>query len=135
MIRMELSRVVINETSEAQVIVLKEKEGPRSFPILIGIMEAAAIDRAVHERPLMRPLTHDLLNNILMQLDINLEKVIINDLRGGTFYARLMLSRNGEQIEIDSRPSDAIALAAMRDTPIYVEENVLEQVCKSDDFA
>ena len=135
MIRMELSRVIINETSEAQVIVLKEKEGLRSFPILIGIMEAAAIDRAVHERPLLRPLTHDLLNNILQNLDVDLDRVIINDLRGGTFYARLMLKRNGKEIEVDSRPSDAIALAAMRDTPIFVEEKVLDQVCKSDDFA
>lgn len=132
---MELSRVIINETSEAQVIVLKEKEGPRSFPILIGIMEAAAIDRAVHERPLMRPLTHDLINNILQNLEVDVDRVIINDLRGGTFYARLMLKRNGEEVEVDSRPSDAIVLAAMRDTPIFVEEKVLDQVCKSDDFA
>lgn len=130
MVRMELSQVIINEASEAQIIVLKEQDGPRSFPILIGTIEAAAIDRGVHERRTPRPMTHDLLNNLINDLDVHLERVVINDLRQKTFYARLVILRDGERIEVDSRPSDAIALAVRVGAPIFVEEEVFDMVGK-----
>jgi hypothetical protein len=132
MVRMDLSRIVITETSDQQIIVLKEREGQRAFPIVIGIYEASAIDRGVKEIPTERPLTHDLVRNIIEALGAELLQVIINDLRDNTFFAKLILSRNGKQVEVDSRPSDAIALAVQRNTPIFVEEKVLDMVCPAE---
>ncbi|MGR3311128.1 MAG: bifunctional nuclease family protein [Candidatus Brocadiales bacterium] len=131
MIEVELSKIMISETNDHQIIILKEKEGQRSFPIVIGLHEAWAIDRAVKEIPTPRPLTHDLLYNVITGLNSDLMQIIINDLKNNTFYAKLILQKNGNQVEIDSRPSDAIALAMQkRDTPIFVEEKVLDEVCK-----
>ncbi len=131
MVRMELSRIVISETSDHQIIVLKESHGQRSFPIVIGLHEAWAIDRAVKGIPTPRPLTHDLLNSIMEGLGAGLSQIIISDLRNNTFYAKLMVRGNDDGVvEIDSRPSDAIALAMQRKTPIFVEEKVLEEVCR-----
>lgn len=133
MIQMELSKIMISETNDHQIIILKEKDGQRSFPIVIGLHEAWAIDRAVKEIPTPRPLTHDLLYNVITGLRADLAQIIINDLKNNTFYAKLVLQKNGESVEIDSRPSDAIALAMQkRDTPIFVEEKVLDEVCKWD---
>jgi uncharacterized protein len=125
---MELSRIIISETNDEQVIVLKEIEGERAFPIVIGIWEAVAIDRNIKGKKTPRPMTHDLLENVIGGLDAKLERVIVNDLRDRTFYARLVLRRNGKVVEVDSRPSDAIALAVQMKAPIYVEEKVLEEV-------
>ncbi len=131
MIEVELSKIMISETNDHQIIILKEKEGQRSFPIVIGLHEAWAIDRAVKEIPTPRPLTHDLLYNVITGLSSDLMQIIINDLKNNTFYAKLILQKNGTRVEIDSRPSDAIALAMQkRDTPIFVEEKVLDEVCK-----
>ncbi len=130
MVQMELSKIMISETSDHQVIVLKEREGQRSFPIVIGLHEAWAIDRAVKGIPTPRPLTHDLIHNVIDGLGAGLYRIIINDLRNNTFYAKLILQKNGDSIEIDSRPSDAIALAMQRNTPIFVAEKVLEEVCR-----
>jgi bifunctional DNase/RNase len=130
---MELSRIVISETSDHQIIVLKEREGQRSFPIVIGLHEAWAIDRAVKGIPTPRPLTHDLIHNVIDGLGAGLKQIIINDLRNNTFYAKLILQRDGgslEAVEVDSRPSDAIALAMQKSTPIFVAEKVLEEVCR-----
>ncbi len=132
MVRMDLSRIVITETGEQQIIVLKERNGQRAFPIVIGIYEASAIDRGVKEITTERPLTHDLIRNILEALNTELTQVVINDLRDNTFFAKLILSRNGKQVEVDSRPSDAIALAVQKSTPIYVEEKVLDLVCPAE---
>lgn len=129
MVRMDLARIIITETSDQQIIVLKERNGHRAFPIVIGIYEATAIDRGVREIVTERPLTHDLIRNILEALGVELLRVVINDLRDNTFYARLVLRRNGKEVEVDSRPSDAIALAVQKSTPIYVEEKVLDMVC------
>ena len=134
MIRMDLTQVVISRTSDAQVIVLKERDGHRSFPILIGTVEAAAIDRGLQEQRTPRPMTHDLVNNILDALGVELERVVINDMRDKTYYAKLVLKADGRTLEVDSRPSDAIAVACLRNTPIYAEEKVLQAVCKGDDF-
>ena len=130
MVHMELSRIMISETSDHQIIVLKEKEGQRSFPIVIGLHEAWAIDRAVKDIPTPRPLTHDLLSNVIIQLSGGIDRVEISDLKNNTFYAKIIISQNGSALEIDSRPSDAIALAMQGNTPIYVAKTVLEEVCK-----
>lgn len=132
MVLMELSRIMISETSDHQIIVLKEKDGDRSFPIVIGLHEAWAIDRALKEIPTPRPLTHDLLINVITQLSDGLEKIEISDLKNNTFYAKIIIKQNGNILEVDSRPSDAIALAMQRKTPIYVAEKVLEEVSKWD---
>lgn len=130
MIHMELCRIMISETSDHQIIVLKEKGGQRSFPIVIGVHEAWAIDRAVKEISTPRPLTHDLLTNVIAQLSDGLERVEINELKNNTFYAKIIINQNNNSLEVDSRPSDAIALAVQRNTPIFVANEVLEEVCK-----
>ena len=123
----ELSRIIINETSEQQVIVLKEKQGSRSFPIVIGIVEVFAIDRRLKGIKPPRPMTHDLLDNVIRQLDATIEKLVITELRNHTFYARITINANGKKVEIDSRPSDAIALSVTAKTPIFVAETVFEK--------
>jgi bifunctional DNase/RNase len=126
-VEMELSRIIINETSDQQVIVLKERNGQRSFPIVIGIAEIFAIDRRLKGLKPPRPMTHDLLESTIKHLGAKIEKLVINDLRNHTFYAKIILSLDGRNIEIDSRPSDAIALGAASNTPIFVAEHVLEK--------
>ncbi len=134
MVHMELSRIMISETSDHQIIVLKEKGGQRSFPIVIGLHEAWAIDRAVKEIPTPRPLTHDLLSSVIVQLSDGVDRIEISDLKNNTFYAKIVIRKNGSVLEIDSRPSDAIALAMQGKTPIYVAKTVLEEVCKWDNM-
>ena len=129
MVEMELSRILITETSEGQIIVLREKDGNRSFPIVIGYFEAAAIDRHVKEIHTPRPLTHDLLRSVITDMGGTLERIVITSLANETFYAELVISRDGKTITVDSRPSDAIALAVLEGSPIFVEESVLDQVC------
>jgi len=127
-VQMELSRIIITETSDQQIIVLREKFGERSFPIVIGINEAFAIDRRIKGVETPRPLTHDLMASLIERLSGQLEKIVIYDLRDHTFYAKLVIRKNGELIEVDSRPSDAIALGAGTEAPIFVEESVLRDV-------
>jgi len=129
-IEMELSRIIINETSDQQIIVLKERHGHRSFPIVIGIVEIFAIDRRLKGIKPPRPMTHDLLDGVIESLGATMEKIVINDLRNHTFYAQIYLSVDGRTITIDSRPSDAIALGSASNTPIFVAEHVLEQTCQ-----
>lgn len=131
MVHMELSRIVIAETSEEQVIVLKEVDGARSFPIVIGIFEAAAIDRKIKNIRTPRPLTHDLLESVVRAMKAELQRVVVTALKQGTFYAKLVLQHEGALVEVDSRPSDAIALATQMGAPIYVEEEVLKEVATS----
>ncbi|MBN2377931.1 MAG: bifunctional nuclease family protein [Sedimentisphaerales bacterium] len=127
-IEMELSRIIIQETSDQQFIFLKEINGERSFPIVIGINEAIAIDRRLKGIPTPRPMTHDLLYRTITQLGGRLDRVIINDIRDHTFYAMLIIERDGKLLEIDSRPSDAIALGVVDNTPIFVAEHILDEV-------
>lgn len=122
----ELSRIIIDEQSDQQVIVIRERNGARSFPIVIGIVEILAIDRRLKGITPPRPMTHDLLGNIIESLGARIERIVINDLRHHTFYARIHLSLNGKSVEIDSRPSDAIALGVARQVPIYVAEHIFE---------
>jgi bifunctional DNase/RNase len=128
---MALARIVIvdSEEDKMSMIVLREVDGDRAFPILIGIHEAYAIDRRTKRIAVQRPMTHDLIERMIESLDCTLEQIVINELRDSTFYARLVLERGGETVEIDSRPSDAIAVGAGTDAPIFVDESVLREVC------
>ena len=122
----ELSRIFINEMSDQQVIVLKERYGHRSFPIVIGIVEIFAIDRRLKGIKPARPMTHELLADIIDNLGARVEKIVINDLRSHVFFAKIHLNLNGRTIQIDSRPSDAIALGTAVNAPIFVAEHVFE---------
>jgi len=124
-VQMELRRIIISEVDEHQVIVLKEVEGDRSFPIVIGIFEATTIDRRVKGIQSPRPLTHDLIAAVVSQLGGEIQDIVISDLEDHTYYARLRIQSGGELIEVDCRPSDAIALAVAAKVPIYVSEQVL----------
>ncbi len=124
-VRMDLAQIRISETHDHQVIVLRERNGQRLLQIVIGLTEALAIDRRVKSVQLQRPMTHDLLADIIEQLGGELEKIVINDLQEHTFYARLVIRRQGELIEVDSRPSDAIALGVANEVPLYVEDHVI----------
>jgi uncharacterized protein len=129
-VQMELSRIIISEINEQQVIYLKEIDGPRTFPILIGIFEATSIDRHVKQVETPRPLTHDLFVGTVQALGGELQDVVITELREHTYYAVIRVRRDGELVEIDSRPSDAIAVAVTCDPPlpIYVNEEVLNEI-------
>lgn len=131
LVRMRLVRIVIVDSEEEKMsmIVLREEEGKRAFPILIGLHEAYAIDRRTKGISVQRPLTHDLIDRLIERLDCQLEQVVISDLRDSTFYAKLILRKDNELIEIDSRPSDAIAVCSGRETPIFVDDSVLDAVC------
>jgi bifunctional DNase/RNase len=132
-VQMQLARIIISEISDNQVIYLREVDGDRQFPILIGIFEATNIDRRVKEdyQP-PRPLTHDLVVNVAEALGAEVDSVVISELREHTYFAQLRLKKDGEIIEIDSRPSDAIAVAVtfQPPLPIYVSEDVLEDAMK-----
>ena len=128
MIEMELTKIIIREKVNQQYIFLREKGGERTFPIVIGFYEADVINRKVRDVKTPRPLTHDLLLGVIEQLGGKLEKVVVNDLSNNTFYARLMIAKDGGMLEVDSRPSDAIALAVHVECPIFVAEKVLDEV-------
>ena len=126
-IPVELARIVINEQSPEQVIVLREKGGQRQFPIVIGIFEAWAIDRKVKEIDMPRPMTHDLLANVIEELGGRLERVVINALDGSTFFARLIIRQNDQDVSVDCRPSDAVALAVRVGVPMFVAREVFDK--------
>ena len=129
---MELTRILIRETNDTHVVELREADGERILPIMIGIQEAVAIERRLMGQKPPRPQTHELLATIIEELGATADRVVINDLRDHTFYARLILKRDGDQFDIDTRPSDAIALGVATEVPIYVEDHVLEEVCRSE---
>jgi bifunctional DNase/RNase len=126
-IAMELRRIVTDDVREQYVIYLKEVEGERMFPIVIGLFEVVSIERRVKGVPTPRPLTHDLICQVVENLGGAVQDVMISDLQEGTYYAKIRVKMNGELIDIDSRPSDAIAVAVTADVPIYVNEDVLEE--------
>ena len=127
-VQMDLRRIIINEIDDQQVIVLKEVEGDRAFPIVIGFFEATSIDRRVKGMPSPRPLTHDLINSVIEQLGGELQDIVISDLREHTYFAKLRIRYEGELIDVDCRPSDAVALAVTAKVPIYVSEDVLSEI-------
>lgn len=131
-VQMELARVLIRETDDTHVVELREIDGERIFPIVIGLNEAAAIERRLMGQTPPRPQTHELLATVIEAMGGKIERVVINDLRDHTFYARLLIRQDQELLDIDSRPSDAIALGVATDVPIFVEPHVLEEVCRSE---
>jgi bifunctional DNase/RNase len=124
---MELKRIIISEVHEHQIIVLREVEGERSFPIVIGIFEATSIDRRVKNIFPPRPLTHDLIVAVAEQMGGEVQDIVISDLQEHTYFAKLRIRKDGELIEIDCRPSDAIAVAVTAKVPIWVAEDVLAE--------
>ena len=114
------------EQVEARSFVLRDDEGQRILPIWVGVYEANAIALEIEKVQTPRPMTHDLLKNVLFGLNVHVQKVVVNDLREDTFYAVIWVERDGERMSIDSRPSDALALALRVDCPIFVEESVLK---------
>jgi bifunctional DNase/RNase len=125
--KMEIKGLLLDPISNTPVVVLKDAEEKFFLPIWIGVFEANAIALKIENVSTSRPMTHDLFFNTLGDLKTRIEKIVINDLRENTFYARIFLVREGESIEIDSRPSDALAMALRFDAGIYVEDDVLEK--------
>ena len=130
LIQMELARIIISEINDQQIIYLREVGGERVFPILIGIFEATSIDRRVKGDLPPRPLTHDLVKNAIEEMGGEIQDVVINNLVDHTYYAFIRVQKDGDIIELDSRPSDAIAISAhfTPPLPIFVEEDILEEV-------
>ena len=135
-VEMRLAKIIISEINDNQVVFLKEVDGERQFPILIGIFEATSIDRRVKKIPRPRPLTHDLLAGIVQAMGGELKSILINELRDSTYFAKLRIVQGDETLHIDARPSDAIAMAVAVDPPlpIFVDEEVLESAMRKPDF-
>ena len=127
-VQMELKRIIISEIHDQQVIMLREVDGDRSFPIVIGIFEATSIDRRVKSIPTPRPLTHDLVTNVVEMLGGEIQDILISELVDHTYFAKLRIRKDGELLEVDCRPSDAIALAVTARVPVYVNEDVLNEL-------
>lgn len=126
MVLMEIVGVRIELPSNQPIVLLREKDGERVLPIWIGVSEAIAIALHLQQVETARPMTHDLFKNVLDELKVTPERVVIDDLVDGTFYATITLS-NKQPHQVSSRPSDAIALAVRCDTPVYTEEKVLDE--------
>lgn len=128
MIQVELSKIIIDERRQDQVIVLKEKGGERQFPIVIGFLEASSIKMKISGLEPPRPMTHDLLASVINELEAKLDKIIIDKLVNNTFHAKLEIRGKDDQKRlVDARPSDSIALAVRTGALIFVEEEVLNK--------
>lgn len=121
----KIKGLIMDPLTNSPIVILQSVEKNTLLPIWVGIFEANAIALQIERIDTPRPLTHDLIKNILMQLDANVDKIVVTDLQENTFYAVIHLRLNGDHITIDSRPSDAIALALRTDAPIYVTEEVI----------
>jgi hypothetical protein len=129
MVEMELNKIVIDEKRHDQLIVLKEKNGERLLPIVIGTSEVSAIKLKISGVNPPRPITHDLLFSVIESLSAKIEKIIIDKLQDNVFYAKIVIrSESGSEKIIDARPSDSIALAVRAHAPIFVEDGVLKQM-------
>ena len=122
---MKVDKLGIDLLTHDPVVILKDMDGSHYLPILIGPFEATAIALALEGAPVPRPLSHDLMRNILESLETTLEQVVIHDIKDSTFFAKLILRTNGEMQEIDARPSDGIALALRMQAPIYVSDKIV----------
>ena len=127
MVELTLVGVRIELPTQTPIVLLKERDGERFLPIWIGNVEATAIAFALQGVATQRPLTHDLLKNLLDELVVSIERIVITELKEGTFYATIELRQNGSKFSVSSRPSDAIALAVRANTPIFAEEDVLSE--------
>jgi bifunctional DNase/RNase len=133
LIEMSIQGLMVDPITNTPIVVLKDKDGGRKLPIWVGIFEANAIALQIENIATPRPMTHDLLKNIIKDLEGRVERVVVSDLKDNTFYAVIYLTVKGESIAVDARPSDAIALALRARAPILVEESVIENA-KSADF-
>ncbi|MFQ5722997.1 MAG: bifunctional nuclease family protein [Terriglobia bacterium] len=125
-IEMKIRGLMMDPVTNMPIVILKDVNGTSILPIWVGVYEANAIALEIEKVQTPRPMTHDLIKNVLRGLKATVKKVVVTDLRDDTFYALIWLERNGNSITIDSRPSDALALALRTDAPIYVEETVLK---------
>ncbi|MBV9269885.1 MAG: bifunctional nuclease family protein [Candidatus Eremiobacteraeota bacterium] len=123
--QMKVDKLGIDLLTHDPVVILKDMDGKRFLPILIGPFEATAIALALEGAPVPRPLTHDLMRTLLETLDASLEQVVVHDIRESTFFAKLIVRKNGQLEEIDARPSDGIALALRMKAPIYVSDKIV----------
>ena len=134
LIEMSIKGLTVDPTTNTPVVILKNKQGDRVLPIWVGVFEASAIAHQIENVPTPRPMTHDLLRNVIHDLKADVLKIVVSDLKENTFYALIHLEVNGERVAVDARPSDAIALALRARAPIYVEDKVIDSA-KSVDLA
>ena len=134
LIEMTIKGLMVDPITNMPIVILKDKDGERVLPIWVGIFEANAIALQIENIVTPRPMTHDLLRNIITDLDGRVDRVVVSDLKENTFYAIVHLTVRGERVAVDARPSDAIALALRTRAPILVEETVIENA-KTVDFA
>ncbi|MGH9356807.1 MAG: bifunctional nuclease family protein [Terriglobia bacterium] len=125
-VEMKIRGLMMDPVTNMPIVILRDSGGASVLPIWVGIYEANAIALEIEKVNTPRPMTHDLIRNLLLGLETRVNKVVVNDLREDTFYAVIWLERSGQNISIDSRPSDALALALRVDCPIYVEDGVLK---------
>jgi uncharacterized protein len=125
-VEMKIRGLMMDPVTQMPIVVLKDVQGQSVLPIWVGAYEANAIALEIEKVATPRPMTHDLLKNVLLGLDVHVQKIVVNDLRDDTFFALIWVERDGELMSIDSRPSDALALALRVDCPIFVDEMVLK---------
>jgi bifunctional DNase/RNase len=133
-IEMLIKGLMVDPITSMPIIILRDRDGDRVLPIWLGVFEANAIALQLENIATPRPMTHDLLRNVLKDLDAIVQRIVVSDLKDNTFYALIYLKRGDEVVAIDARPSDAIALALRTQAPIYVEEDVIDNA-KSIDFS
>jgi bifunctional DNase/RNase len=125
-VEMKIRGLMMDPVTNMPIVVLKDVRGQAVLPIWVGVHEANAIALEIEKVQTPRPMTHDLLKNVFLGLEVRVQKVVVNDLKDDTFYALIWVERDGQMMTIDSRPSDALALALRMDCPIFVEESVLK---------
>src|SRR5205809_141499 len=125
-IEMTIKGLMVDPVTNTPIVILRDKEGQRVLPIWVGIFEANAIALQIENVSTARPMTHDLLRNVIQDLKARVEKIVVCDLQENTFYALIYLAVNGETVAVDARPSDAIALALRTRAPIFVEDTVID---------
>jgi uncharacterized protein len=130
-IEMTIKSLLIDPVTNSPIVVLREMEGQKVLPIWVGVFEANAIAVQIENVPMARPMTHDLMKNIIEDLQGQVERIVVSDLRENTFFAIIHLRVRGEPVVIDARPSDAIALALRARAPIFVEDHVIENASQS----
>jgi bifunctional DNase/RNase len=126
-IEMTIKGLMVDPVTNTPIVVLRDADGQKVLPIWVGVFEANAIAVQIENVPTPRPMTHDLLRNIIQDLHATVERIVVTDLKENTFFALIHLNISGERVAIDARPSDAIALALRASAPIFVEEAVIEQ--------
>jgi bifunctional DNase/RNase len=134
-VEMKIRGLMMDPATNMPIVVLKDVQGQAILPIWVGVYEANAIALEIEKVQTPRPMTHDLLKNVLLGLEVRVQKIVVNDLKDDTFYALIWVERDGQMMTIDSRPSDALALALRMDCPIYVDEVVLKNSKVSSAFA